>query len=493
MATKQRWPSHMIFLLASIGFAAGLGNLWRFPMLAYRYGGGAFILALIICNIVVIYPLMLFEMGIGQKYRAGAPMSIERFRKGMAWSQWIPILAQVFILMYYMLVFGWSLVYLVESLRGEFLKQPSTYFTDSILQQSANISQPDGIRWVLLAGLFAGYLLVYICMRGGLRSISKVVRYTATAPFLLLFILLIRGVTLPGAGVGLSALLIPDGSALLDLSLWREALGQSFFSSGLAFGYYTMAAGYREDRAEIPRAGLVILVGNLAVSLLAGAVVFSTLGFMAHQQGVPLAEVTQGGPMLVFSAFPTAIAEMPFFAQGFAFIFFLMVVSLAIDSIFGAIKCVTAAFADLWGGALSEHRLTVIILVIAFLGGIPLTTGAGSYYLDVMDHYLGGYLFMLVGAIEAVIAAWIVGTPRVRAMINECSGKIRIGRWYDWVMRVIPLLVGGLFLYAISGEFQQLYGGYPLWTHLVFGALPLLVVIVMSIWLGKRIGQINKS
>ena len=485
MSVRDRWPSQTIYVLAAIGFAAGLGNLWRFPMLAYQHGGAAFIVALVVSNILIIYPLLLFETMIGQKHQAGAPGSMERMRKGTAWIQWLPLLAHIFVLMYYAPVMAWAVTYLVDAFSGNFLAEPTTYFNREILHLTESIEDPGSLQIPILLALIFTYGLVLWCLRRGVQSVSQVIRFTATIPFLLLFLLMVRGVTLPGAGDGIRALLIPDWRALADLQLWQAAIGQSFFSAGLAFGYFTMSGSHRHEKAEIARSSIGILAGNLVVSLIAGLAVFSTLGFLANQQGVPLAEAAQGGPRLVFTVLPAAIAQMPFFQIGFAVILFLTVITLAVDSIFAVVESVAAGFMDLAKNQKKEFRTTALILTISFLGGIPITLGAGLYYLDILDHFVGGYLFMLVGALECFVGAYMIGSDKVRGWINETATSLRIGKWFNVMFYLTPFVVGGIFIAAMIREFEGLYGGYPIWSLWLFGGLPLLVIFILAPILGR--------
>jgi len=472
-------------MLAAIGFAAGLGNLWRFPMLAYEHGGAAFIVALVTANILIAFPLVMFETVIGQKFQSGAPSSMEKLRKGTAWIQWIPLLGHIFVLMYYAPVMAWAVRFLCETLVNGFPAQPTTFFNETILGQSNSIEDPGIWQTGLLLALIATYILVMLCLRNGLKTVSKVIKVTATAPFLLLLIILIRSLTLPGASDGLTALFVPDWSALADVKIWQAAIGQAFFSAGLAFGYFTMSGSHRQPDAEIPKTTIAILAGNLGVSLLAGMAVFATLGFMAHEQGVPLKEVANGGPTLVFSVLPEAIAAMPVFQTGMGVLLFLVVITLAIDSIMGSVESVTAGFMDLRSHKGGEFKLTLMILGIAFLGGLAIISAAGTYYLDILDHFVGGYIFMLVGVLECVVGAWLVNPEKIRTWINETATGLHIGKWFNHALRLNVIVVGGIFLTAMYGEFQGPYGGYPAWALILFGGLPLAIMLVGAFVLSR--------
>ncbi len=484
MATRQKWPSRYIYILAAIGCAAGLGNFWRFPMLAYEYGGSAFIIALLISNILIVYPLVMFETIIGQRFQAGAPKSMEKLKKGTAWIQWIPLFALIFILMYYAPIMAWGVKYLFQAFSGEFLADPSTYFATDILHLTDSVGERGMFNSGLFQALLASYAVVAVCMWKGIGSVSHVVKFTATAPFILLFILLLRGVTLPGAEEGLRAFFVPDWSALKDIKLWQAAIGQSFFSASLAFGYFTMAGSHRSQRAEVPKSSIWIIAGNFGVSLLAGIAVFSTLGFMALQQGVPVSEAAQGGPMLAFSVMPTAISMMPAFKILLAVLLFLVIITLAIDSIFGIVESISAGFLDLKKKYSHELHTTLSILLVCFLGGIPFMFGAGLYYLDILDHFVGGYLLVFIGFLECFVAAYLVGPEKIRGWINETNTTLKIGKTFNYLLYIIPIVLGYILFAVLGQEFKTPYEGYPAWALTWIGGVPLAMVIILSLIFG---------
>lgn len=477
---RSTWSSNFVYILAAIGCAAGLGNLWRFPMLAYENGGGAFIVALLISNIFFVYPLLLTETVIGQKFRLSAPQAFEKFKKGTSWVQWIAIFSVFLILTYYTPIMGWALTYLFHVFNGAFLSNPSGYFTQEILHLTDNIQSIGRFQWPIFLAVLIGYGFVLFAMRKNVHSLSSVVKVTATAPFLLLFLFLIRGVTLPGASQGLSLFLIPDWSALGSLKLWQEAIGQSFFSASLALGYFFVAGSHRKEDDELPLSSLWILIGNFGVSLLSGLAVFSTLGFMAGQQGVDVSSVSQGGPMLVFSVLPTAISMMPTGAILFAILLFLIFFALAIDSIFGTIEALVGAINDHFQRGEKKFFSTLLWIVgILLLFSLPYLFGAGLYFLDIVDHFISAFMMLLVGIFESAVIAYGVGPEVIRGWINQHS-NIHIPKLFNWILYIIPVVLSLLFLATFFRETHDWYGGYPPQYIIGLGFVPLVLVLSLS-------------
>ena len=481
--SRPQWSSNFVYILAAVGCAAGLGNLWRFSMLAYEHGGAAFILALLISNVVVVFPLVMMETVVGQKFQMGGPSAFEKIKKGTNWIQWIPVFTLMVLLAYYLPILAWGIKYLVLSLSGAFLENPGEYFTSEVIHLTDNIQNIGTFQWGLLAGVLAGYGLVLYALRKNVMSLGPVVKITATAPFVLLLILIVRGVTLPGAMDGLEALFIPKWAAMLDIKLWQAAVSQSFFSASLAMGYFIIAGSHRSEKSEVAKTSLWLLGGNFLVSILCGLAVFSTLGYMALQQGVPVSEAATGGPMLVFTVLPTAVSLMPWGMIFFAVLLFLVVVTLAIDSIFGIIEVIAGAFHDLYH-KIKYSRLILIISVLLILGSLPYLTGAGLYFLDITDHFIGGYMFLLVGLLETLVLAYVIGADEIRSWINHTNKGFKIGKWFNIMLYIIPLLCAFLLSVTLYKETQEVYGGYPFSYIVWWGFIPLGLVLALSILFG---------
>ena len=479
--SRPQWTSNFVYILAAIGCAAGLGNFWRFPMLAFQYGGAAFILALLIANALIVFPLVMMETVIGQKMKLAGPQAFEKLKKGSGWIQWIPVFGIMILLMYYVPILAWGIKYLVMSLTGAFTADPSSYFSREILHLTDGVTNLGTFQWGLFAALIGSYLFVLYALRKNVLSLGPVVKITATAPFVLLFIILLRGITLPGAAEGLRAFFVPDWHALADIKLWQAAIGQAFFSATLGAGYFIIAGSHRAENHEIPRTTIWILIGNFLVSILAGIGVFSTLGFMAHQQGVAISEAATGGPMLVFSVLPTAVSMMPSGVIFFAVLLFLVVITLAIDSIIGVLEPVVGSFHDLFPKEKYSNILTKV-MIITGLGAIPFLTGAGMYFLDITDHFVSGYFLLLTGMLETAVIAYWVGPQKIRDWINSTTKNCKIPRIFDYILYIIPILLAVMTAVTIYKEFQEPYGGYPL-NYLIWGGIiPLISTIVLAFY-----------
>lgn len=484
-STKQgQWPSKTIFILAAIGSAAGLGNLWRFPFLAYENGGAAFIVALIIANLVVGIPLLIGELGLGQKTGKAAPDAFASLKEHFKYIGWFGVGIMALILAYYMAVMAWAFNYLVASLTQAWGADSQAYFFESFLQLSSGPGEIGGIVPMILLGFIVSWVLVYLIVRKGVHSVSKVVKWTATLPFVILALLVLRVLTLDGIGVGLSAYLVPEWGMLLSTDIWMAAFSQVFFSLSIALGMMVAYASFNKQSTEIVKSAYIIAGGNFLVSFLSGIAVFGTLGYMATAQGVAIAEVVTGGPGLIFVVIPQAISLMPF-ATIFGVLFFITVVLLAIDSAFSIFEGVATAIKNRLPAG-SEEKITLWTLAVIFIAGLPFVTQAGLYYLDILDHFVVSYGIVIIGILEALVLGWTAPGRAVKEYINQRSAW-KLGWLWDAAIKfIIPIFLTILLVINLVGEFTTPYEGYPVWALFWIGVFPVVAAFIASVILEKK-------
>lgn len=481
---KQYWPNQWIFILAAIGSAAGLGNLWRFPYLAFEHGGGAFLLALLVANIVIGIPLLALEVGLGQKMQKGAADALGAVKSGFRYVGWMALFFSFLVIAYYLVVVSWGVNYFFSSFNLAWGADTSGYFFENLLQISSGPTEIGGISLAVFVGLVIAWVGVYFTVWKGVKSISAVVKWSATLPFVILAILIVRAVTLPGAAAGLAQFFIPVWSALLDPQLWLAALSQVFFSLSLAFGIMIAYGSLKERHSNITTPVLWIVAGNFIVSVMSGVVIFGTLGHMAHAQGTALSEVIAGGPSLAFVVFPEALNLLPAFAGVAAVLFFGTFLALALDSAFSLVEALATSFKDRLKH-MREERVAFWIAVVEFILGIVFTTFAGIYLLDIVDHFVVSYGLVVIGLLEAVIVGWVWKPDTLRNYINSVS-SLKLGRWWNYAVRyVVPLFLLILLGLNIRNELQTPYEGYPVQSLLLFGVLPILLVPLVAFAVDK--------
>ena len=487
-SSRARWTSNMAFIFAAVGSAVGLGNVWRFPYLAFKFGGGAFLLPYLIALFVFGVPLLILELSLGQMFQQGAIGAFRKTHPRLASIGFLGIFAATVIVIYYAIVMAWALFYLFQSFASDlpWSEAPKAYFFGEVLDLSNSISTMGNVNWWLMGCLFAVWSMIYWCIRNGVKSVSKVVMITVPLPILLLVVLLIRGLTLDGASEGLYYYLKPDFAALLDPEVWIAAASQIFFSLSVAMGIMIAYGSFNKKSTNILRDGIVIALCNSAVSILSGFVVFSIIGHMAVSTGQSIPDVVASGPGLAFVVFPEALSLMPW-AGFFAVLFFLCLLTLGIDSAFSLVEALGAVITDAYPHLKQRHVAMSICIACAFLG-LVFATDAGLYYLDVVDHFISNILLIAVGLFEVLAIGWVLGADEIRSFINKRSAR-KIGTiWVPIVRYVLPAILTSLLAIQVRKELTANYENYPDWAinmgwFVVIA--PLTVALVHAVRTGK--------
>ena len=486
---RQHWTSRPAFIMAVVGSAVGLGNMWRFPYVVAKHGGGAFLIPYFVALFVAGIPIMMLEMGLGQMTQRGAPAALARINKRLEWIGWWGLLVGSVISFYYAVVMSWCWNYVVHSFWiMEWGWDTATFFKEEVLHLSQGPQDVTQIVWPIVFGLAITWLCIFLIICKGVKVVSKVVMVTVPLPVLLLVILFIRGVSLPGAGPeqGLAYFLNPDwGKLFSDPDVWLDAFGQVFFSLSLGFGIMIAYASYEARRAEVTNNAVISSLADCATSFFAGFAVFSTLGFLAAVQGTDVADIAKDGPILAFVTYPAAIYHMPGLQWLLSLALFLALLSLGIDSAFSIVEGAVTGLADKWG--VSQRAITGGFCLLGFFMGLPFCTDAGLFWLDIVDHWMNRYGLVAVGLAECLAVSLFFGVRRFRRFINDVS-EIRVGRWWDVLIGVVtPACLAFFLIWNLVRSITQPYpsekGAYPSWTILWGGWVPVLLVIVVAVGL----------
>ena len=477
---RERWDSRTAFVMAAIGSAVGLGNIWRFPVTCYKYGGGAFFIPYFVALLTAGIPLMILEYGIGQMMQGSAPKSLSRVNKHTEWVGWFALLIGLVISIYYAIIMAYSVEYLIYAIKGFFTGGrmdwsistagftgtfEATFFTETVRNHSSKASEMWQLVWPLIAGLAVTWTAVYIILCRGVRRVGKVVMLTVPLPAIVLVILAVRGLTLPGASAGIIYYLTPNFEALKDPATWLAAYGQIFFSLTLGFGVMIAYASYMPRDSDITNNAFITSFANCATSFLAGFVVFSVLGFLAHQQGgVEVSKVIAAGPGLVFVTYPTAVTQMGQFGWLWppliGVLFFVMLLFLGIDSLFSLIEGITTGLRDRYR-FLSQKTLTAAVCGLSLVvGSVFFASRAGIHWLDIFDHWANDYGLVIVGLLQCVIVGYFFKTDTLRDYINQVS-EIKLWGWWELCIRIItPLVLAYLIFSNFMAEMTRdsLYG-----------------------------------
>lgn len=409
----------------------------------------------------------------------------EKPKKGYEAIGWMAVFIGALITFYYNVIMAYIFNYLYFSFGVAWKNVPNSFFFNKFLQISSGPGELGAIRWSIVLGLAITWIWIYFILRKGTSSVGKTVAWTVPLPVILLILLGIRGITLDGAAQGLNFLFEPNFSKLFEPRVWANAFGQIFFTLSLAFGIMIAYGSYNKKDEDIANNAIITALGNSATSYLAGIAVFSVLGYMANQLSKPIEEVVSEGIGLAFVVYPQAISLFPGGVVIQSFIglaFFLMLLTLGIDSAFSLVEAVEAATKDKF--KINKKSFLIVFSILGFLFGLLYSTQGGLYWLDIVDHFLSIYGLLIVGIFEAIIIGYIFGAEKLRNYINEVS-EIKIGKWFDFSLRYFtPAVLAIVLGFSFYDEIKKPYGDYPAWA-LWTGFSILILTVVLGIVFAK--------
>ncbi len=482
---RPQWRSRMGFILAAIGSAVGLGNIWRFSYLCYKNGGGAFLIPYLIALLVVGIPLMILELGIGHKMRGSAPLSFAKINRRWEWLGWWSVLIVMYgIMLYYSTVIAWCLNYVFLSFNLSWGNDPNNYFFNEFLQVSSGAFEVGDVRLPILGSLmiiwFLCWFIVYFGIQKGVERANRIFM-----PLLLglILILVAWSVSLEGASQGISVYLKPDFSRLSEKAIWIDAFSQIFFTLSLGFGIMIAYASYLPGKVELVKDALIISLGNCAFSFITGFAVFGTLGYMAHTTGVPVAEVVSDSIGLAFVSYPKAISLMPAFSRAFGVVFFLSLVIAGLSSAISIVEAFGSAVMDKFH--YSRRGVVTFICTTGLVGSIVFSTKGGLYWLDILDHFITHYGLMIVGVLECIVVGWIYKASKLRQHINTVAPQVLSSIWDFAVMYGVPIALTLLMVNDFIIELKGPYEGYDLKAVLLIGPVWLVVGLVVSLFISN--------
>jgi NSS family neurotransmitter:Na+ symporter len=465
---RGAFSSRRVFMLAAIGSAVGLGNIWRFPYVAYENGGGAFVIPYLVALLTAGIPFLFLDYALGHRNRGSAPLSFARMKRGAEGLGWWQVGICFMIAVYYAAVIAWALRYTFFSFNKAWGDDPEGFLFGDFLQAGE-----PGVDTTVVTGVLVPLALVWLSVLVILvAGVQKGIGATSVVfiPVLVLaFVaLVVRALFLPGAADGLDALFTPNWDALTSTSVWAAAFGQIFFSLSVGFGIMITYASYVHRDTDMTGSGLVVGFANSGFELLAGIGVFAALGFMAQANGVAVDEVATDGLGLAFIAFPTIISEAPAGAV-IGVLFFASLVLAGITSLISVIEVVVSAVRDKFEMTRRNAALAVTV-PSALLSLLFFSTTSGVYVLDIVDNFINRFGILLVAVVSMVVVVWVLRSLPTLANHMNRNGSIHLGRWWIVLISVItPLALTYILVQDFIDHLQEPYGGYPTWMLLVFG------------------------
>ena len=498
---RERWQSRTAFIMAAVGSAIGLGNVWRFPGQAFENGGGAFFVPYFIALLTAGIPLMIVEYGLGSRYQGSAPRAYRKLDKRFEWVGWWAVLVGLMISFYYCIILAWSWQFAYDSVIGVFNgalpwtgaagtegaignTDTSAYFNDVLGTPAPGTDGIGAFNTGTMIGLAATWLCVYLAIAKGVHRVGKVVMITVPLPLIILLILAIRGLTLDHSMDGLSYYLAPDWGKLSDPEVWLNAYSQVFFSLSVGWGILIAYASFRPKDSDVVNNAYITSFANCGFSFLAGFAVFSVLGYLAWAMNKPIPDM-QGisGAELAFITYPQAISEiqMPVVWQALLAVgFFVMLLTLGIDSAFSIVEAVAAAMKDKFN--VSRQFVVVALCVAGFLMGLIYCFGKGSDLLGITDGYMGNYGLSLVALVQCLLVAWIIPKSKFRELQRDINERSELSTGFLWRICLKFITPAVLIWGFVHTTMKMIASEVDVWI-IVFGVVPAGMVIVAAFML----------
>uniref|UniRef100_A0A5K4EU31 Transporter n=1 Tax=Schistosoma mansoni TaxID=6183 RepID=A0A5K4EU31_SCHMA len=435
---KEYWKGKIDFFIACLGFSIGLGNVWRFPYLCYKNGGGAFLIPYFISVFLAGIPLFLLEVTVGQVTRRGVIA---------AWN--ICPLFQACRVFTSRSINSSTTENTIDISNLSFITVDSTteYWEYRVLSISDGIHNIGTIQWDLALCLLFTWIIIYLCIWNGIKSSAKIMYVTALLPYGFMIILLIRTALLDGALNGLIQYLKPNWSKLTDMTVWSDAGTQIFFSYSLGLGVLTAFGSYNKFHHNSLRDCCLFALVNTFTSLLSGCVIFCTLGYMSYISNIPLNQIAESGPGLGFIVYPKAIGTMPG-SPFWSICFFIMIILLGIDSMFAGVEGFIVAAGDYFPYILMNKKYRCIfvgcVCIGSYIVGLSMVTNGGMYVFQLLDYYSGSRIILIVGLLESLVIGYIYGYKRIS---NDM--EMMYGFSLKWIACLFWCIVTPIFTFAL--------------------------------------------
>jgi neurotransmitter:Na+ symporter, NSS family len=480
MENRQQWGTRAGFILAAVGSAVGLGNIWRFPGIAYENGGGAFFLPYLFALLTAGIPILVLEFTLGHKYRGSAPLSLGRMSKKGEWIGWWQVGISFVISTYYAVIIAWAMAYAYYALSLQWGNDPLSFLIGDYLKLTENPGEVGSV----VPSVFIPLVLVWaitlgVLFKGVKKGIELANKVMIPALVVLFLIIVIRALTLEGAVDGLNTFFKPNWDVILSGKVWVAAYGQIFFSLSIAFAIMITYSSYLPKKSDITNNAFITGFANSSVELLAGIGVFSALGFMAAQQGVPVQEVVSKGVILAFAVFPEIINNFPVASELFGFLFFTCLVLAGLSSLISIVETYVAGVQEKFN--ISRTASVAVGGGIAALISILFSTQGGLYFLDSADHFINNYGIALAGLVEVVFVAWFLRElDNLKGHANAVS-DIRLGAWWKLSITIItPVVLGIMMVMNFREDILNSYGDYPAVFNFYSGWLVAAFVIFLG-------------
>lgn len=458
MSQQSQWDSSLAFIFAMIGAAVGLGNIWRFSYVLYSNGGGSFFIPYFVAIAIMGIPFLILEYGVGFSFKKSFSKIMKEINPKFEIIAWILILFVFIVVIYYMVILSWDLVYLLSSFTFSWGADAAAYFTQTV-GGSSNLSNAGFLLIPTTVGvLLLWVLLWFISHRNVDKGIGKVSKLLIPALFVIMGIIVVYALTLPGADIGMNALLSPDWSKLGDVNIWLAAFAQIIFSLSMGQAIALTYASYLPKNSKLTDNVLIVVASNSAFEIFTAFGVFSILGYMSFTAGTPMIELITEGTGLIFVVFPMIFNIMGPIGRVLAPLLFLAILFAGITSALGFFEPMLNSTSNKLGW--SRKKTATVLSIIGCLFSLILTTGISSYLVEIIDSFVNQFGILLLIGIQCIIFAWFYGVDKFLPALNQFS-TFKVGKLWKFIIKyLLPIVliiiwaVGIVQLFSTAKQFE---------------------------------------
>jgi len=492
----------------------------------FSSGGACFLIPYFLMLLLIGLPGLYLEMAVGLVTQRGPVHAIEALCPLMKGSGYGTVVMSFLYAGYFTAIIVYCLFYLFNSFTSTLPwetcegKEWSTenctdsinnnaggipvtqeYFENHVLHKTSGIDEFGSLRWPLFGFLLFTWVMIYLFVFKGTKSVGKVVYVTVITPYVMLTALLIRGCTLSGAFTGIEYFLGLNGKGdwgkLAEVNVWVNAASQVYNSIGIGFGSLIAFSSFNRNSSTLIRDTLLIGLVNSFTSIFAGFIIFSVLGHISEMVDIPIEDLQLDGPELIFVSYPQALSDM-YPSWLWSIMFFLTLFVLGIDSIFSSIECLNITILDVLGNmkiSIKREAIAFISCTVAFLMGVPIMYDGGIYLYKLFDNYVAVQSLSILATLEIVTIVWIYGARPFSREISRVTGqevpKILL---YMWLF-VTPVIVIVIMIFSLAGykPLQYIDYVYPGWANAIGWCIASLSLICVPLGVIHEMSSFDDS
>ena len=478
MSKNSQWNSVITFIMAMIGLTIGIGNIWRFSYVLYSNGGGSFFIPYVIAILIMGIPFLILEYGLGFSFKKSFSNLMRSIRPEFEIIAWMLVLFVFIVVIYYMVILGWDLAYLINSFNFGWGSDPSSFFTSYVGGSSTIAASKTIILPTLICTLALWVVFWIVSINDVDKGIGRISLVLIPLLFTIMIFIFVYAFTLPGFNLGVATLLTPDWSGLLNINVWLAAFGQIIFTLSIGQAMVYTYASYLPKNTKLIDEVLLVVVANSLYEIFVAFGVFSILGYMSVTSSIPMNELISEGTGLIFIVFPMIFNEMGLIGHVIAPLLFLSILFAGFTSSFALFEPLLSSLCDKFG--LSRKKGVTILVVITCIGTIIFSTGSSSYLVSTVDNFVNNFGILILIGVQAIIFGWFYGVEKVIPVLNELS-SVKVGKTWIFILKyILPILLIGIWIFGLA----DLINNENSFTIVVDAAI-IIIVVGLSVLFSK--------